>query len=129
MPRTGRPKKLPPIPAVAEAATASQGEGARTTANLLAEHRTMLAQLKGILATMTKSAASSRDISQVSSAITRTLSEIGKLTGEGSISEAQVIQSQAFQRVMFRVKSVLIGHPDIAAEIAAALQPRDAGPE
>jgi len=51
-----------------------------------------------------------------------TLDKIAKLQGEGDLTEAQVLRSRPWRTLMARIAPILERHPEVAAEMASALE-------
>jgi len=51
-----------------------------------------------------------------------TLDKIAKLQGEGELTEAQVLRSRPWRTLMARIAPILERHPEVAAEMASALE-------
>jgi transcriptional regulator with XRE-family HTH domain len=63
-----------------------------------------------------------RDVAAVGQALSRALQHIGKLTGEGEVSERQVLQAPAFRRALEIIRDAAAPFPEASRAIARALE-------
>ncbi len=66
-----------------------------------------------------------KEIAAISTTLNRTRWHIGQLTGEATITEAKIIRSDAWKRMLFHVEQVLTKHPEAASEMAAYFESLD----
>lgn len=63
-----------------------------------------------------------RDLCSLQRALTSALRNLSRLTGELEITESQVMRSSAWTRIKRAVERVLEKHPEVARDLAIALQ-------
>jgi hypothetical protein len=110
---TPLPKPLKPAGGAGGAAGAG-GAGAKT---LLQEYRELADSLRASLA----ATGDAKEAAQLGQALSRAMMQIGKLTGEGEITEAMVMKSVAFQRLLLRGAKVFERFPAAAKAWAEEL--------
>jgi transcriptional regulator with XRE-family HTH domain len=101
---------------------AAECEKIAESGGLLARYRRLAVTLEGALERASKdNDATARDVSAVAQALSRCLQHIGRLTGEGEITEAMIVKAPAFGRVLDVIREVGGRHRDAAREIFEGL--------
>lgn len=96
----------------------SAGSSTPATSAILDGHQATAERLQAALATEKDP----KVIASLSSTLNRTLWHIGKLTGEGDITESQIVRSKAWRSFLAKLEPILERHPECAAELHAFLE-------
>src|SRR5579872_3835830 len=118
-PSTGqRPAPTATAPAIAKSATAEASTGDDSAKAVAYE---AMVQGKAYLAEMVAGRAPAGEITKCRASLLNATRLYGKLNGEGEITEAMIVRSTAWERVMLVLNPVLARHPKCRAEFMAAL--------
>jgi hypothetical protein len=88
--------------------------------SLLSKHRALVARIESDLRGKGLSAS---EVAKLSAAARGIYDKIGLLTGEGQVTEAQILKSPAFERLMRKMQAALTPLPEAARALAEALCP------
>jgi hypothetical protein len=117
-----RPKSdaaaLPQRPNEGTLVSAGSPAPSRDGGELIATYRDTAAQLQAALASETDP----KVVASLSSTLNRTLWHIGKLTGEGDITESQIVRSKAWRAFLAKLDPLLERYPDFAADLHGFLE-------
>lgn len=109
-------------------AIVSAGPPSEAPTALLARYRSLAATLEGALVRASADKDSSpRDAAALAQALSRALQHIGRLTGEGEITEAMIVKAPTFAKVLDAIREVGRRHPEAGRELFEALAKFEGG--
>ena len=114
-PGAGRPRKAIGRVDVPGAVSAASNEG------LLVKLRKQAADLELALEQVRQKGATARDIATLNTTLGRIYAQIGRITGEGELSEATILKSPALTAIIGAITDALSPYPEAATAVRDAI--------